>query len=964
MPASIFNGNAVKILKNVLRFKDGTELASTIANYVSTLTSDAQTQLDAKIDASEKGAALGVATLDAGGKVPVGQLPSSIMEYKGTWDASTNTPALADGVGDTGDVYRVSVAGTQDLGNGPISFSVGDYVIYNGVEWEKSDTTDAVASVNGYTGIVVLVSDDIAEGATNLYFTDARAQAAITGGASSIVTADLTASRALASDGAGKVSASSVTATELGQLSGVSFNIQTQLNGKANTALSNLSATAINTDLLPNTDNTRTLGFYGAAWIEGWINQLVAPDTNRSIHVANRELHDTTNQPAFRWANLGFLDALQELRMNGEKISGAADATADQDVVNRRFSFRQLLKNYLQVFFDGSQTTSINLYKDAVSSQPTDGTGGSPTGIAILLNITDQLRNSSNQQLSKSPVTDAQGEGWSIDITADRAEYEQNADLFVKFKYRTTVDYQSGDVRVFAYDITNGRVLNVLSLNGDGSILKADSGSQFVGRFSTNSTSSSYRVIFHVASANLNAYDIDIIDLSVGPDSVVPGAIAKETQNYSPVITGFGTVTLDGMTYSQFGDQLLISGRFNAGTVAASAATIALPAGYVTKALTSQKVVGKWWRNNTSASTDKEGTIIATSGGLTVLMGNGSYTSATTPLTGANGNTLALSGESISVWFVVPVTAAASALVSTNELLLKNLKTYMQRDAALSIANNTATTVVFDTEVNDEFSAYNTSTGVFTAPRSDWYLSIGQVKYQGYASGAIAQVFLRKNGVTDILQYDIATPTTAAAWTLPVNKLVYLNEGETLQVVTFQNSGSSRALSVGESQTFWSIVQQPDLATFGTYGQFQIIPATSSTKTPSASGDFHALSGNSINLPVGTWKLKSQGSFLNSGASPSYTILRMGWYAANGADSSAQPALLSSIPGLTILSAYAPAVDQFYEETSAIANRIDDGYDLIVQCTQPCTVYLVTNTSQSTSANARVTVYGTAERLQ
>ena len=59
------------------------------------------------------------------------------------WNASTNTPTLADGSGDTGDVYRVSVAGTRDLGSGAIDFQVGDYAIYNGSTWEKSDTTDA-----------------------------------------------------------------------------------------------------------------------------------------------------------------------------------------------------------------------------------------------------------------------------------------------------------------------------------------------------------------------------------------------------------------------------------------------------------------------------------------------------------------------------------------------------------------------------------------------------------------------------------------------------------------------------------------------------------------------------------------------------------------------------------------------------------------------------------------------------
>lgn len=111
------------------------------------------------------GAANGIATLDGSGKVPVSQLPNAIMEYQGTWNASTNSPSLADGVGNQdsaiGNVYRVSVAGSQNLGSGSISFEVGDYAILNSSKvWEKADTTDAVSSVFGRTGAVSAQSGD------------------------------------------------------------------------------------------------------------------------------------------------------------------------------------------------------------------------------------------------------------------------------------------------------------------------------------------------------------------------------------------------------------------------------------------------------------------------------------------------------------------------------------------------------------------------------------------------------------------------------------------------------------------------------------------------------------------------------------------------------------------------------------------------------------------------------------
>lgn len=103
---------------------------------------------------SAKNTANGYCGLDSGGKVSVAQLPSSIMEYQGTYNASTNSPSLSDGTGNAGDVYRVSVAGTRNFGAGNIVLRVGDYVIYSGTVWQKSATTDNVASVAGLTGDV------------------------------------------------------------------------------------------------------------------------------------------------------------------------------------------------------------------------------------------------------------------------------------------------------------------------------------------------------------------------------------------------------------------------------------------------------------------------------------------------------------------------------------------------------------------------------------------------------------------------------------------------------------------------------------------------------------------------------------------------------------------------------------------------------------------------------------------
>jgi hypothetical protein len=63
-------------------------------------------------------------------------LLSSALVYAGTWNASTNTPTLASGVGTANTFYIVSVAGTTTL-NGISNWGVGDWAIFNGTVWQR-----------------------------------------------------------------------------------------------------------------------------------------------------------------------------------------------------------------------------------------------------------------------------------------------------------------------------------------------------------------------------------------------------------------------------------------------------------------------------------------------------------------------------------------------------------------------------------------------------------------------------------------------------------------------------------------------------------------------------------------------------------------------------------------------------------------------------------------------------------
>jgi hypothetical protein len=92
------------------------------------------------------------------------------LSYQGGWNASTNTPTLASGVGVNGYYYIVTTAGSTNL-NGITDWQIGDWAIFNGTVWQKIDQTNLVASVNGQTGVVVLDYADV--GAPSTSGTDA-----------------------------------------------------------------------------------------------------------------------------------------------------------------------------------------------------------------------------------------------------------------------------------------------------------------------------------------------------------------------------------------------------------------------------------------------------------------------------------------------------------------------------------------------------------------------------------------------------------------------------------------------------------------------------------------------------------------------------------------------------------------------------------------------------------------------
>lgn len=167
----VFKASGVDILQFYLT--PGGAIYGTTVNNFADIEAFVIDELDLKEDKNQKGIANGYASLDSSTKIPLIQIPDSVLgqvEYRGTWNAATNTPTIpAASSSNKGDYYVVNVAGSTNI-DGETDWKIGDWLISNGTTWDKIDNTESVISVAGKTGIVLLDHDtDLANSGINTH---------------------------------------------------------------------------------------------------------------------------------------------------------------------------------------------------------------------------------------------------------------------------------------------------------------------------------------------------------------------------------------------------------------------------------------------------------------------------------------------------------------------------------------------------------------------------------------------------------------------------------------------------------------------------------------------------------------------------------------------------------------------------------------------------------------------------
>jgi hypothetical protein len=210
----VTSGLALKFNKTDTSFLLQKSDTATLSNRINLKANntDLTNGLALKLDASQRGAASGVASLDINSKVPATQIP--VVSFQSANVVASQTAMLGLSSAVVG-----SIAIRTDVNRNFILSGANPAILGN---WVELAVPTSVTTINGIPGAyVTLTTDEIGEGTNNKYFTDTRARNAIS------ASAPLNYNAA-----AGTFSITAASATSNGYLSSSDFNT---FNNKQNT---------------------------------------------------------------------------------------------------------------------------------------------------------------------------------------------------------------------------------------------------------------------------------------------------------------------------------------------------------------------------------------------------------------------------------------------------------------------------------------------------------------------------------------------------------------------------------------------------------------------------------------------------------------------------------------------------------------------------------------------------------
>lgn len=376
-----------------------------------------------------------------------------------------------------------------------------------------------------------------------------------------------------------------------------------------------------------------------------------------------------------------------------------------------------------------------------VRAQTPNNTIGSTTlspNITLTRTTSSPLRGDASFLITKD-AANRQGEEVYYDFTIDSADTTKV--LQVSFDYNIASGTYSGgtsttdsDIVMYIEDVTNESLIQLAPYKLDGAVV----GQQYIYRATFQaSTSTSYRLRFHIATTSTSAYTVKFDNVIVGPQLI------SYTANISDVIDAgqmlLGAVTTaptkwttrtDTVTYFREGKYAVINYTLATNTPTGGAGgsgdyLVGLPSGLsadtsitgtttaaMSSALSARNILVQGVNHRSDSYVTPIYAAMYNSTQFRVNVSSGAFWGS-----GSNGLTNANS-HNIQFTVLVPIAGWGSSLSVSDQSDGRVVAARISGDPASASSGNP---IIFPTSAYDTHGAYNASTGQYTVPVSGYY---------------------------------------------------------------------------------------------------------------------------------------------------------------------------------------------------------------------------------------------------